>query len=136
MSKIEETLSSNNVGSAITEYDRKMVGLTTTDKMQLETEFQKMVDNEYYKEISSYSPEIQKEIWEAPILNFVSVAPAWKLQSLSTKCRAALNFGKRNKKSGLSLNDISISTRRKVVPKPPQSINNNDMLLGDSHRQI
>jgi hypothetical protein len=41
MSKIEEKLSSNNVGSTITEYDRKMVGLTTTDKMQLETEFQK-----------------------------------------------------------------------------------------------
>ena len=54
------------------------------------------------------SAEIQKEIWEAPILNFVSVAPSWKLQSLSTNCRAALNFWKRNKKSGLSLNDICI----------------------------
>ena len=111
MSKIAEKLSSNNLESAISEYDRKMCGLTTTDKTQLETEFLKMVDNEYYKEISSYSPEIQKEIWGAPILNFVSVAPAWKLQSLSTKCRAALNFGKRSKKSGLSLNDISVGGR-------------------------
>ena len=49
MSTIEEKLSSNNVQSAITEYDRKMCGLTTTDKMQLEAEFQKMVDNEYNK---------------------------------------------------------------------------------------
>ena len=79
MSKIEEKLSSNNVQSAITEYNHKMCGLTTTDKLQLEAEFQKMVDNEYYKDISSYSAEIQKEILEAPILNFVSVAPVWKL---------------------------------------------------------
>jgi hypothetical protein len=36
------------------------------------------------------------------------VAPAWKLNSLLTKFRAALNFEKMSKKSGLSLNDISV----------------------------
>ena len=49
MSKIEEKLSSNNVQSAMTDYDRKMAGLTTTDKLQMEAEFQKMI--EYYKDI-------------------------------------------------------------------------------------
>ena len=106
---VKEKLSANNLADVTQEYDRKMRSLSIEDKSQMETEFQKLKNLGYFIAINELPQVLQDDIWSSDVINFLSVSPAYKKASLSTCCRAAVNGSKKQRKSNLSINDLSLT---------------------------
>ena len=100
-----ENMVKNNYKSVLTEFDRKMRKLDTKDKHDLQTEFNKMIQEGYYVDLNDLEKGMKEEILSAPIVNYLSVAPSYKESSLSTKARTAVNGSKKGGKYKKSLND-------------------------------
>ena len=83
--------------------------LDDKDKSEVDEEFQKLCKLNYFIPIASLPETLQTEIWESDVINFLSVAPAYKASSISTKCRAAVNGGRKHRHSNLSINDLSLT---------------------------
>ena len=103
------TMSSSNYREASQEYDAKMRNLSIDDKKGMQEEFDKLIQKKVFISIESLPVKDQKEIWNAKPINFISVAPAFKANSESTPCRAAMNCSRQRSRSKISLNDTTIT---------------------------
>ena len=79
------------------------------DKSDMDTEFQKLCKLNYCIPIESLPEALQSEIWASDVINFLSVDPAYKSSSISTKCPAAVNGGRKHRHSNLSMCDLSLT---------------------------
>ena len=87
---VKKNLSANNLKDIIKEFDQKMGKLDDKDKSEVDEEFQKLCKLNYFIPIASLPETLQTEIWESDVINFLSVAPAYKASSISTKWRQTL----------------------------------------------
>ena len=89
--------------------DRKLLKISQDDRLALQSEITKAIDQGFLVKIEDLDKKIQAELWAAPQKHFVSIAPAFKTDSRLTPARAAWNFSKRDKQTGLSINDLSLT---------------------------
>ena len=87
--------------------NRKQVLAELSPEMQkqIQEEFIKLVELGFVVNVKNLPPDMQEELLNTPILFYISLAPSFKMESLSTKARINLNASRSNA-LGHSLNSL------------------------------
>ena len=84
-------LKGSNKKQVLAELDSKLAKLSPEMNQQIEEEFNKLVELGFFVNVKNLPPDMQKELLNSPILFYISLAPSFKMESLSTKARCNLN---------------------------------------------
>ena len=98
-------LKGNNRKHVLAELALKLAKLSPEMKQQIQEEFTKLVKLGYFVKVENLPPDIQQDLLDSPVLFYISLAPSFKMESLSPKARCNLNAS-RNNKLGHSLNSL------------------------------
>ena len=98
-------LKGSNKKQVLAELDSKLAKLSPEMNQQIEEEFNKLVELGFFVNVKNLPPDMQKELLNSPILFYISLAPSFKMESLSTKARCNLNASCGNA-LGHSLNSL------------------------------
>ena len=91
-----------------------MVKTLPGNRTALQAELDKGIESGFLIKTKNLPIETQDFLWAQPTNNFVAMAPAYKLESLSTPIRFTFNFSKKDHKTKLSLNDLSLTGMAKL----------------------
>ena len=98
-------LKGSNKKQVLAELDSKLAKLSPEMKQQIEEEFNKLVELGFFVNVKNLPADMQEELLNSPILFYISLAPSFKMESLSTKARCNLNASRGNA-LGHSLNSL------------------------------
>ena len=98
-------LKGTNRKQVLAELDSKLAKLSTEMQQQIQEKFTKLVKLGYFVKVENLPPDMQQDLLDSPVLFYISLAPSFKMESLSTKARCNLNAS-RNNKLGHSLNSL------------------------------
>ena len=99
--------SPTNLKQVVAELDKKMERTSAKDRAALQAELEKGIESGFLIETKDLPIDTQEFLWAQESQHFVAVAPAYKADSRSTPIRFTFNFSKKDRKTQLSLNDLS-----------------------------
>ena len=103
----------HNEGSVRAEFDQKFKRLSPAERSEFNTAFLDMVSRGVFVRLDQAPLELQDLVKNTENRHFLSLAPSFKVSSLSTKCRCAVNGSKLNRNQ-VSLNDLTLTGRNNL----------------------